>query len=177
MTEDFIQENEDRELFRRIKQGSEEAFRVVYGKYHRILYAVALKMLKDRSAAENAVQHVFVKLWIGRQEMTVMRSRNTELVHSYRLAQLVPEASDPLDAQIEREDLLQKLDTVIAGLPTQKRQVMYLRKAGYSNPEIAEMLNLSVNTVRSHYQEGVKLLKSRFGHIVLLIVILQTLFL
>ena len=25
MTEDFIQENEDRELFRRIKQGSEEA--------------------------------------------------------------------------------------------------------------------------------------------------------
>ena len=57
MTEDFIQENEDRELFRRIKQGSEEAFRVVYGKYHRILYAVALKMLKDRSAAENAVQH------------------------------------------------------------------------------------------------------------------------
>ena len=49
MTEDFIQENEDRELFRRIKQGSEEAFRVVYGKYHRILYAVALKMLKDRS--------------------------------------------------------------------------------------------------------------------------------
>jgi len=180
MTEDFIQENEDRELFRRIKQGSEEAFRVVYGKYHRILYAVALKMLKDRSAAENAVQHVFVKLWIGRQEMTVMlslrnylytmtrnyilnylRSRNTELVHSYRLAQLVPEASDPLDAQIEREDLLQKLDTVIAGLPTQKRQVMYLRKAGYSNPEIAEMLNLSVNTVRSHYQEGVKLLRSR----------------
>ena len=189
MTEDFIQENEDRELFRRIKQGSEEAFRVVYGKYHRILYAVALKMLKDRSAAENAVQHVFVKLWIGRQEMTVMlslrnylytmtrnyilnylRSRNTELVHSYRLAQLIPEASDPLDAQIEREDLLQMLDTVIAGLPTQKRQVMYLR-------EIAEMLNLSVNTVRSHYQEGVKLLKSRFGHIVLLIFILQTLFL
>ena len=54
---------------------------------------------------------------------------------------------------------------------------MHLRKAGYSNPEIAEMLNLSVNTVRSHYQEGVKLLKSRFGHIVLLIVILQTLFL
>ena len=153
-------------------------------------------MLKDRSAAENAVQHVFVKLWIGRQEMTVMlslrnylytmtrnyilnylRSRNTELVHSYRLAQLFPEASDPLDAQIEREDLLQMLDTVIAGLPTQKRQVMYLRKAGYSNPEIAEMLNLSVNTVRSHYQEGVKLLKSRFGHIVLLIFILQTLFL
>ena len=196
MTEDFIQENEDRELFRRIKQGSEEAFRVVYGKYHRILYAVALKMLKDRSAAENAVQHVFVKLWIGRQEMTVMlslrnylytmtrnyilnylRSRNTELVHSYRLAQLIPEASDPLDAQIEREDLLQMLDTVIAGLPTQKRQVMYLRKAGYSNPEIAEMLNLSVNTVRSHYQEGVKLLKSRFGRIVLLIVTLRTLFL
>ena len=80
MTEDFIQKNEDRELFRRIKQGSEEAFREVYGKYHRILYAVALKMLKDRSAAENAVQHVFVKLWIGRQEMTVMLSLRNYLI-------------------------------------------------------------------------------------------------
>ena len=156
MTEDFIQENEDRELFRRIKQGSEEAFREVYGKYHRILYAVALKMLKDRSAAENAVQYVFVKLWVGRQDMTVMlslrnylytmtrnyilnylRSRNTELVHSYRLAQLIPEASDPLDAQIEREDLLQMLDTVIAGLPTQKRQVMYLRKCSAQKTEVS----------------------------------------
>ena len=66
---------------------------------------------------------------------------------------------------------------MIAWLPTQKLQVMCLRKAGYSNPEIAEMLNLSVNTVRSHYQESVKLLKSRFDRIVLLIVTLQTLFL
>ena len=74
MTEDFTQEPEDRELFRQIKQGSEEAFREVYGKYHRILYAVALKMLKDRSAAENAVQYVFVKLWVERQDMTVMLS-------------------------------------------------------------------------------------------------------
>ena len=39
------------------------------------------------------------------------------------------------------------------------------------------MLNHSLNTVPSHYQEGDKLQKSRFGHIVLLIVILQTLFL
>ena len=196
MTENFIRENDDQELFRQIKQGSEEAFREVYVKYHRILYAVALKMLKDNSAAENAVQHVFVKLCVGRSDLTVMlslrnylytmtrnfilnylRSRNTDLEHSYRLAQLMPVASDPLDAQIERDDLSEVLDTVIAGLPTQKRQVMYLRKAGYSNPEIAEMLNLSVNTVRSHYQEGVKLLKSRLGHIVLLIVTLQTLFL
>lgn len=187
-----MHDDEDRELFRQIKQGSEEAFRQVYWKYHKILYAVALKMLKDRDAAENAVQHVFVKLWVCRTDMTVMlslrnylytmtrnyilnylRSRNTELVHSYRLAQYIPEVSDSLDVQLEREDLSRMLDTVIEGLPGQKRQVMHLRKAGYSNPEIAEMLNLSVNTVRSHYQEAVKLLKSRFGSILLLIVTLQ----
>ena len=40
------------------------------------------------------------------------------------------------------------------------------------------MLNLSVSTVRSHYQEGVKLLKkSRFGHIVPAYHLTQTLFL
>ena len=102
MTEDFIQENEDRELFRRIKQGSEEAFRVVYGKYHRILYAVALKMLKDRSAAENAVQHVFVKLWIGRQEMTVMPVSYTHLFRSYR--QAGPRRIGPDDGRPDEAD-------------------------------------------------------------------------
>lgn len=196
MTENHIPESEDRGLFEQVKRGSEDAFREVYRKYHRILYAVALKMLKDRDAAENAVQHVFVKLWLCRQDLSVMlslrnylytmtrnyilnylRSRNAELVRNYRLSQLVPETSEPFDTALEREELSQLLDTVIAGLPTQKRQVMHLRKAGYSNPEIAEMLHLSVNTVRSHYQEGVRLLKSRFGRIVLFIVTLQNLFL
>lgn len=74
MTENHIPESEDRGLFEQVKRGSEDAFREVYRKYHRILYAVALKMLKDRDAAENAVQHVFVKLWLCRQDLSVMLS-------------------------------------------------------------------------------------------------------
>ncbi|WP_295940624.1 RNA polymerase sigma factor [uncultured Alistipes sp.] len=192
--DNLLQDNRDRELFQQIRKGSEEAFREVYWHYHKILYSVALKMLKNHSAAENAVQHVFVKLWDCRLDMTVMfslknylytmtrnyilnylRSRNTELMHNYRMAQAAPEAADTLNTQIEREDLSRVLDAAIANLPHQKRQVLHLRRAGYSNPEIAQMLNLSVNTVRSHYQEGVKLLKSHFGRfITLLIVVLQS---
>ena len=96
-------------------------------------------------------------------------------MHSYRLAQLAPEASDPLDAQIEREDLSQVLDAVIAGLPTQKRQVMCLRKAAGANPEIAEISSTrstpSVRTTRRASNS-----RKPLGRIVLLIVTLQTLF-
>ncbi|MDD3188914.1 MAG: sigma-70 family RNA polymerase sigma factor, partial [Fermentimonas sp.] len=36
---------------------------MIYEKYHRYLYAIALKYLKNTQMAEDAVQHVFVKLW------------------------------------------------------------------------------------------------------------------
>lgn len=55
--------NEDNTLFLLIKQRDKEAFNVVYRKYHHYLYALALRYLKDEEMAQDAVQHVFVKLW------------------------------------------------------------------------------------------------------------------
>lgn len=50
-------------MFLLLKKRDKEAFSMIYQKYHRYLYALALKYLKNPEAAEDAVQHVFVKLW------------------------------------------------------------------------------------------------------------------
>jgi RNA polymerase sigma factor (sigma-70 family) len=55
--------NEDHALFILLKKRDREAFSAIYKKYHRYLYAIALKYLKNTQMAEDAVQHVFVKLW------------------------------------------------------------------------------------------------------------------
>ena len=55
--------NEDHALFILIRKRDKEAFSMIYQKYHRYLFALALKYLKDTHLAEDAVQHVFVKLW------------------------------------------------------------------------------------------------------------------
>ena len=45
------------------QERDKDAFVVVYHKYHSYLYSLALGYLKNVEAAEEAVQHVFVKLW------------------------------------------------------------------------------------------------------------------
>ena len=55
--------NEDQALFLLIKKRDKEAFSALYYKYHAYLYAVALRYLKSEDLAEDAVQHVFIKLW------------------------------------------------------------------------------------------------------------------
>jgi RNA polymerase sigma-70 factor (ECF subfamily) len=55
--------NEDSALFILLKKRDKEAFSVIYQKYHRYLYSLALKYLKSSQMAEDVVQHVFVKLW------------------------------------------------------------------------------------------------------------------
>lgn len=51
------------ELFERIRGGDEQAFTLVYERYHGMLYSLALRMIKQTGAAEDAVQYVFVRLW------------------------------------------------------------------------------------------------------------------
>lgn len=55
--------NEDHALFILLKKRDKEAFSAIYKKYHRYLYALAFKYLKNSGMAEDVIQHVFVKLW------------------------------------------------------------------------------------------------------------------
>src|SRR5699024_11466806 len=60
MTKD---KKENQILIFRIKRGEEKAFRQAYNEYQNDLYRVALKYLRTRELAEDAVHDVFVKLW------------------------------------------------------------------------------------------------------------------
>ena len=59
------------ELFERIRGGDEQAFTLVYERYHGMLYSLALRMIKQTGAAEDAVQYVFVRLWELRGGLSV----------------------------------------------------------------------------------------------------------
>ena len=53
----------DEDLLASLRQGSEDAFTVIYERYHKLLYVLAYKYLKNSFAAEDAVQQVFLRLW------------------------------------------------------------------------------------------------------------------
>ena len=53
----------DRELLVRMRDNSTNAFDTVYERYHRELYAYALKLLKSPDDASDIIQDTFIKLW------------------------------------------------------------------------------------------------------------------
>ena len=104
------------ELFERIRGGDEQAFTLVYERYHGMLYSLALRMIKQTGAAEDAVQYVFVRLWELRGGLSVtvslrnylytmtknyllnyIRHNGRVLEQSYVIAQLRQQQDDTLE--------------------------------------------------------------------------------
>ena len=79
------------------------------------------------------------------------------------------EIIEEMFSNCESEDELQD---AIESLPPQQRKVAASRKDGLSNAEIAEKLDLSLNTVNVHYRLGLKALRNKLKHLIVLVIIL-----
>lgn len=177
--------NEDHALFILLKKRDRDAFAAIYGKYHRYLYALALKYLKDSGMAEDVVQHVFVKLWETTCDihieinlknylytmtknfiLNLIRDHKDAVSLNYVNAQTDLPGEDDIVRVVEERELQDFLYKGIDALPPQKKEVcMRKLKTSDSNQQIAEKMGISVHTVKSHYQESLKLLRSYFQNI------------
>lgn len=176
----------DSDLLSLFKYNRDEAFTIIYEKYHKLLYVVAYKYLKNSCMAEDAVQFVFLKLLESHSLLPVtanlrnylytmmknhilneIRNNSNAIEKNYEMAQSGTDFEDDLLAKIEEKDMMERLYTVIDQLPGQKKQIcLYKLKENLSNQEIAECMNLSVATVKSHYSQAIKMLQSYFEKII-----------
>lgn len=177
--------NEDHTLFILLKKRDRDAFSAIYEKYHRYLYSIALKYLKNTQMAEDAVQHVFVKLWESTSDIHIeinlknyhytmtknyilnqIRDRKDEISLNYMSAQIdIPGQDDVIKAMNDKQ-MRNLLYRGVESLPPQKKEIC-LRKleTDDSNQQIADKMGISINTVKSHYQESIKFLRSYFDEI------------
>lgn len=182
-------------LFMQIRDGDSKAMTVVYEKYHRMLYVLAFRYLKDSDKAQDAVQNAFAKLWEFRTKFTVtanlknylytmtknyvlnqIRNENKAIAENYKIAQYTGEHTDNLFDVIEKNNLMEIFSQAIEKLPQQKRMVcLYKMDENLSAQEIAEKMNLSVNTVKTHYAQSKKMLRS-FMEKMIIVLISITLF-
>src|SRR5580692_119122 len=54
---------EDSALLRLVQRGDEPASAVLFGRYSKVVYSVALRVLRDPSSAEDILQEVFMQIW------------------------------------------------------------------------------------------------------------------
>lgn len=155
---------------------------MIYQKYHRFLYALAFKYLKSVHMAEDVVQHVFVKLWESTAEihieinlrnylytmtknyiLNMIRDQKDVVSLNYANAQIEVPVDENILNEIEQKQMHKMLYECIEQLPNQKKEVcMRKLKTSDSNQEIADKMGISVHTVKSHYQESLKILRIYF---------------
>lgn len=159
--------------FKTIQQGifnNEEAalaqlHQIFYGK----LYQFARAMLHNSEVAEEIVEDVFVKLWCNRTNITTIDNiavylyvavKNSCLNYISRKAKgLITAPFDFLDIEINEEhtnpqdilitaEMTQQMHKAIEALPPRCKMIFKLvREDGLKYREVAQILNISVNTI------------------------------
>lgn len=187
---------EDKELYLKLKNGSEQAFQVLFKKYYSALCHFARQFLNDSESAEETVQDMFVKIWEKRDHLNIETSVKHYFFRSVRnhclnqiqhekikkqYADMVMESSahEPSPEQYYIEvDLMKRIEKSIDSLPPKRQEIFRLsREQGMKYKEIADTLQISVKTVEAQMGLALKHLRDELkefsSHLMSLFVIFQ----
>lgn len=173
----------DEALCGQIRLGDAAAFNVLYDRYRHQLYGYVLKLCGSQDVALDAVQEVFMHLWLRAEALDPARSiksylfrsaRNFVLdylkkaVHQQAFRQYFMHAFEEGTASSDHLLYSKQLETLkhnaVSRLPAQRQLIYTMSKVdGYSNKEIADRLGISINTVRDQLVKA-----SRFVRVYLL---------
>jgi RNA polymerase sigma-70 factor (ECF subfamily) len=118
----------------------DDAFAQLVPAYRRRVFGIAYGILRDRAAAEDVAQEVFVKLWQGLSGYDGRAKLSTWIYAIARNASISSLRKRP-----------RGLWRAVEQLPDKQRQVVTLfYQDDRSTEEVAEMLGLPVNTVKTH---------------------------
>ncbi|MGQ7870455.1 RNA polymerase sigma-70 factor [Sunxiuqinia sp. sy24] len=168
----------DHQLTRFLKEGSKDAFRVLYDRYGTKIHRFALGYLKSEHDAEELVQDVFLKLWDKRHLLNdsgniksylykvavnsiydFIRRKNLEQAFHEFASGATNEVDSTWD-EVVYNDMLAQINQLMEQMPEQRRKIFKLRKEkGLSHEEIAESLGLSKRTVENQVYRATTFLK------------------
>ena len=175
----------DQELWEKASQGDAFAFSVIFKKYYTQLYQFSGRFVRDAQTAEHIVQDLFVTLWIQRDSIQIATNLKSYLYISIRNRsinyknQQELSYSDELSTNDEEKLVLTPeehyleneihvaVHDAINKLPEKCRQIYLMKR--YDNlkyQEISEILNISVNTVKTQMKRALKSLHKHLAHLV-----------
>ncbi len=175
---------DDTALLERISRGNREAFSLLYDRYSRIVFGIALQLLGDRETAEEVTQDVFTSVWRNVRSYRADRSKVATWISRIarnraidelrrrgvrREAQRAAWENSPEADRARRDNPVrsaelamerQRVHAALASLPAAQRQALALAFfRGYSHGDIARALGQPLGTVKTRIRLGMRKLK------------------
>jgi RNA polymerase sigma-70 factor (ECF subfamily) len=170
---------EDASLLQLVQRGDEQAMAALFDRYSKVVYSVALRVLRDPASAEDVLQEIFMQIWrnpesfiatrgsLGGWLAVVSRNRSIDALRRKRPTDSVEEISLPaagnLADEAERNLMIEKARTVMHLLPTEQRKTLEMAFFdGLTHSEIAEMTGDPLGTVKTRIRTALSFLRKAF---------------
>ena len=187
----FIDEQtSDAALLLALAQGNSLALESIYKRYHRLVYAMAYKMVTDHQIAEDILQETFIAVWrhaatyspqvgtVYSWMVSILYHRSIDYLRHMRRRNILqqvslsdieyneePEVPDMWE-EVWQTTLLVEVRKVLNTLPYEQRTAIecsYLQEL--SHAEIAQRYNLPLGTIKGRIRLGTHRLRQMLEHV------------
>lgn len=170
----------DVSLMSRVLANDQNAIAEIFDRYGSLVYSIALRILKDPPQAEDVLQEIFIQLWKypnkfadGRGSLpawlaVVARNRAIDHLRHRRpmepFGDLVVASSVNLSSEIERNRMIEKVRSVMSGLPLEQQRMLELAFfEGLTHSEIAARTGEPLGTVKTRIRSALASLRKEIA--------------
>jgi RNA polymerase sigma-70 factor (ECF subfamily) len=176
----------DEDLMQLVRRGDGEAFEVVYERHATAAFSLAYRIVGTRNAAEDVVQEAFLSLWrsgarydhtrgsvrtwvLGIVHNRAIDALRRSMVHDRRRAsdEGIEDrfaARERTDVEVARNDEAREVHAALQALPAEQCKVIELAYfGGFSQSEIADMLDTPIGTVKGRMRLGLDKMRGQLG--------------
>ena len=169
---------------------TEQQYNEIVENYSDMIFRIAYQYLFNKYDAEDIVQEVFIAIWesdkkynsyhgfraflydsVKNRCLNYLKHQEVERRHAEILLQEQDEEDE--DYRLMREEMYRALHRAVDELPERCRQVFKLHLEGKKNEEIAQVLELSVETVKTQKKKAMYFLRERLGKSYCLLIVLN----
>ena len=161
---------DDAKLVAAAAKGNNKAFRELLERYRTKILAICIRMLKNKTEAEEAAQDSFVKIYFHLKDFDMTRNFNvwaasiavnecrdrlrkrSRYSRIFRDIEEADAASTPtmIGADCDEQENLKQVEAALEELPEKLKEVIVLKAySDYSYDEIAAILKIRIGTVMS----------------------------
>ena len=176
--------HDEKELLKLASSGNEKAFTYLFHQHKNKLFGYLFRLTNSQEITEDIIQDIFLKLWKDKSELInivqfdayLFRMAKNQAINSFkniaRQTLLYAEYFDTLsiedystDNLLQFDETQKLLNQIIETLPPQQKLVFKLsREQHLKHDEIAQMLNLSPNTVKNHIIQAINTIKQKLKY-------------
>ena len=167
----------DEELLGLVARSDDAALAELYDRFGRVAYGLALRILRDETLAQDAVQEAFLAVWRTADRFLAERAKASTWILTFvhrravdvvrreqrrrtEPAEIPPPVTEAADEEVWLRLQRERVQSALRVLPDQQREALELAYyGGFTQSELADRLGQPLGTIKSRMFSGLATLR------------------